>query len=233
MTARKAAIPPPTFFKNAVAFRTWLGAHHGNTAELIVGFYKKGSGAAGLTYPEALDEALCFGWIDGIVRAIDARSFCIRFTPRKPKSYWSKVNRAKGEVLIAAGRMTPAGLAAWDRRDRVPVGAYSFENKPRRLPAAAERTFRANATAWAWFSSRPAGYRRTALFWVLSAKQETTRERRLATLIACSAAGLPIPPLRPAPSRRPGTATAAPKKTTGRSSRPAVPPRPPSKSRAR
>jgi uncharacterized protein YdeI (YjbR/CyaY-like superfamily) len=226
MTARKAAVPPPTFFRNAAAFRTWLGAHHGNTAELIVGFYKKGSDAGGLTYPEALDEALCFGWIDGVVRALDARSYCIRFTPRKPRSYWSSVNRAKAERLIAARRMMPAGLAAWERRDVVPAGKYSFENKPVRLPASAERTFRANARAWAWFSARPPGYRRTALFLVLSAKRQETRDRRLATLISCSAAGLPIPQLRPAPSRKPSSATAAGEKATGRSSRPAAPPSP-------
>ena len=232
MTARK--VPRPTHFPTAGAFRGWLAAHHSEETELIVGFYKKDAGREGITYHEALDEALCYGWIDGVRRAVDDASFSVRFTPRRPKSYWSRVNRAKVELLLAAGRMTPAGLAAWERRDAVPPDQYSFERAPQRLPQAMERTFRREAAAWAWFSSRVASYQRMAVHWVVSAKQEVTRERRLATLIGSSADGKPMPGYIGAP---PGTARGATgggrKKATGRSPRPAASPHPTTKARPR
>lgn len=232
MIARQ--LPRPTFFATAKAFRTWLAAHHTTKTELIVGFYKKDSGRGGITYPEALDEALCYGWIDGVRRAVDGVSFSVRFTPRRPKSYWSRVNRAKVEQLLAAGRMTPAGLAAWERRDAVPPDQYAFEQAPRRLPQAMERTFRRDAAAWAWFSSRVAGYQRLAIHWVLSAKQEATRVRRLTTLISASAASQPMPGyLAGTPGAARGTGNPRGKKATGRSPRPAASPHPTTKARPR
>ncbi|MBK8247630.1 MAG: YdeI/OmpD-associated family protein [Gemmatimonadetes bacterium] len=232
MTAPK--VPGPTHFPTAGAFRTWLATHHSEKSELIVGFYKKDSGRGGITYAEALDEALCHGWIDGVRRAVDAASFSVRFTPRRPKSYWSRVNRAKVELLLAAGRMTPAGLAAWERRDAVPPDQYSFERTPQRLPQAMERAFRKDAAAWAWFSSRVAGYQRLAVHWVVSAKQEATRARRLATLISSSAAGQPMPGyLAGTPGAARDTTRAGQEKATGRSPRPAAPPHPTTKARPR
>ncbi|MBL8981731.1 MAG: YdeI/OmpD-associated family protein [Gemmatimonadetes bacterium] len=226
--------PRPTYFATAAAFRDWLGAHHTSVSELTLGFYKKDSGRTGITYPEALDEALCFGWIDGVRRSVDVRSFSIRFTPRKARSYWSRVNRAKVEVLLQAGRMMPAGLAAWERRDVLPPDQYAFERPPAEFTPAMERTFRRNAPAWRWLSTRPAGYRRLVTHWVVSAKQEATRERRLATLIECCAAGRAIPGyLGKTPGEARGAAKTAAKKATGRSPRPVAPPRPPTKTRSR
>lgn len=178
-----------TFFASAAEFRRWLEANHATATELILGFHNKDSGRGGITYAEALDEALCFGWIDGLVRRLDASSHSRRFTPRKPGSIWSKINLRHVERLIAAGRMQPAGLAAHARRSAAKTGVYSFENRPEDLPPALKKTFRADARAWKFWSAQPPGYRRTATWWVISAKQETTRQRRLAQLIADSAAG--------------------------------------------
>ena len=187
----------PTFFRTPAAFRAWLDRNHDKVRELVVGFHKMDSGRPSVTYPEALDEALCFGWIDGVRRSLDADSYTIRFTPRKTKSYWSLVNLRKVKVLIEAGRMAPAGLAAYERRDESTAQKYSFENRPSRLPPAYEKRLRANKVAWADWNSRPPGYRRTAAFWVTSAKLEATRERRLASLIAAAAARRMVPPLEP------------------------------------
>jgi uncharacterized protein YdeI (YjbR/CyaY-like superfamily) len=189
----------PTFFRSAGEFRAWLARHHGSAAELWVGFHKKTSGRGGITYGEALDEALCVGWIDGVRKSLDATRYTIRFTPRKPRSGWSAVNIRHVNRLMAEGRMRPSGLDAFERRDPKRAG-YSFEERPRRLPPALAKRFRADTHAWAFFQAQPPSYRRTALFWVLSAKKEETRERRLTTLIACSAKEARIPPLaRPAP----------------------------------
>lgn len=226
--------PRPTYFLTAAAFREWLGAHHSSVSELILGFYKKDSGRTGITYPEALDEALCFGWIDGVRRSVDAASYSIRFTPRKARSYWSRVNRAKVEALLLAGRMMPAGLAAWERRDVLPPDQYAFERSPAEFAPAMERVFRRNAVAWRWLSTRPAGYRRLVTHWVVSARQEATRERRLATLIECCAAGRAIPGyLGKTPGEARGATKTVAKKATGRSPRPVAPPRPPTKTRSR
>ena len=177
----------PRFFPAPAAFRRWLEQHHSAANELWVGFYKKSSGRGGMVYAEAVDEALCFGWIDGLVKSIDSDSYMQRFTPRKPRSIWSKINVGHIARLTAAGRMTPAGLAAFEARTAAKTGVYSFEQEPQQFPAAFEKTFRANRRAWTFWTSQPPGYKRTALWWVISAKQASARERRLAQLIAVSA----------------------------------------------
>lgn len=186
----------PTFFKTPATFRRWLARHHGDTAELLVGFYKKESGKGGITYSEALDEALCFGWIDGVRRSRDEVSYTIRFTPRKPRSNWSAVNVRHVTRLIAAGRMQPPGMAAYERRTADKAG-YSYEERPTRLSPTLAKRFRAARQAWTFFQAQPPGYRRTATFWVMSAKREETRERRLASLIEHSGKGKRIPLLAP------------------------------------
>ena len=187
----------PVFFATAAKLRSWLTKHHKTRTELYIGFYKKNSGKRGITYAEAVDEALCFGWIDGVLYRIDDVSHMQRWTPRKPNSYWSNVNIAKAKALQAVGRMTPAGLAAFERRDEKRTAKYSFEAAEAKLDAAALKKFRANRKAWEYFSARPPGYRRTATFWVMSARQQSTRDRRLDALIAASDEGRPVPPLAP------------------------------------
>ena len=192
----------PTFFKTAKLFRAWLTTHHATDRELLVGFHKVGSGKPLMTYPEALDAALCFGWIDGIRRSFDDSSYTIRFTPRKRDSIWSAVNVRHVARLREAGLMQPAGLKAFRERDRKKARAYSFENHPRRLEATHAKTFKANRRAWSWFEEQAPWYRRSATWWVMSAKREVTRERRLATLIACSAKGAKAPPFILGPKDR-------------------------------
>lgn len=187
----------PTFFPTPADFRRWLEEHHADESELWVGFYKVGSGRPSLTWPESVDEALCFGWIDGVRKRLDGESYVIRFTPRKPTSNWSAKNLARVEELIAQGRMRPAGRKLYEARDREKQRVYSFErSREAKLDAAQEARFRANAAAWEFFQGQPPGYRRTALHWVQSAKRPETRERRLDTLIEDSAAGLRVGPLR-------------------------------------
>jgi uncharacterized protein YdeI (YjbR/CyaY-like superfamily) len=179
-----------TFFATPEEFRAWLDAHHDSAAELWVGFRKVGTGRPSITWPQAVDQALCYGWIDGLRKGIDAGSYRIRFTPRRPTSIWSAVNVARVEALRAAGLMTPAGLAAYERRRADRTGVYSFErSEPAAFTAEQEAAFRADTKAWEYFCAQPAGYRKTATHWVVSAKRADTRERRLATLIADSAAG--------------------------------------------
>jgi uncharacterized protein YdeI (YjbR/CyaY-like superfamily) len=184
----------PVYFRSAKELASWLREHGGSAAELWIGFYKKDSGKAGITYREALDEALCTGWIDGIRKGVDEKRFRQRFTPRRKKSIWSAINIRRVGELTAARRMKPAGLAAFERRQSGPA-PYSFES-PRELDAAAALALRRDVRARAWFEAQPPSYRRTASFWVMSAKQEATRERRLRTLIDSSRRGEPIPPLR-------------------------------------
>jgi uncharacterized protein YdeI (YjbR/CyaY-like superfamily) len=179
----------PRFFATPAAFRAWLLAHHEREPELLVGFHKKGSGRPSMTWPESVDEALCFGWIDGVRRSIDDESYTIRFTPRKPRSVWSNVNIAKVQALLAAGRMMPAGIAAWERRDPAKSGIYSFERETAMFDAEAERQFKRNRSAWTYFQAQPPGYRRLATHYVVSARRPETRARRLATLIERSARG--------------------------------------------
>lgn len=182
----------PTHFATPADFRDWLERHHAAAAELVVGFHHKTSGRGGMSYPEALDEALCFGWIDGVRKRTDPHRYTIRFSPRKPGSIWSLVNVRHFQRLAAAGRVRPAGQAAFDRRDPKKTGVYSFEQRPQQFPADMERTFRANRKAWTFWETQPPGYRRMLIWWVMSAKQTATRERRLAVLIAKSAAGVRI-----------------------------------------
>ena len=173
------------YFKSAAEFRGWLEEHHASRSELWVGFYKKASGKAGLTYAEAVDEALCFGWIDGIRKRVDEASYTNRFTPRKAKSTWSLVNTRRVNQLRALGRMTDTGLKAFAARDPKRTGIYSFE-RTAALDANAEREFKANKRAWTFFEAQPPGYRRRAALWMMNAKREETRARRLAQLIAAS-----------------------------------------------
>ncbi|MEA2398505.1 MAG: hypothetical protein QOK25_2061 [Thermoleophilaceae bacterium] len=180
----------PTFFKEPDEFRAWLEEHHAEASELLVGFHKKGSGRPSITWPESVDQALCFGWIDGVRRSIDDESYTIRFTPRKKKSTWSAVNIARVAELTERGLMRPAGLAAFEARSAERSGIYAYEQrKTAKLDAAQEKRLRANAKAWDFFQAQPPWYRRTATWWVISAKREETRERRLATLIEDSENG--------------------------------------------
>ena len=179
----------PTFFRTPAQFRRWLEKNHAAVRELWVGFYKAGSGRGGLTYKEALDEALCFGWIDGVRKTLDGEAFVQRFTPRTPKSYWSAVNIARAKELQKAGRMHPAGKAAFGRRDKTPPARYSFERGEAAFDAPFEKQFRAKPAAWAFFQAEAPWYRRVVTHWVTSAKKPETRQRRLDTLIADCAAG--------------------------------------------
>ena len=174
------------YFKSASEFRRWLEVNHARLSEIWVGFFKKDSGKGGLNYVEAVDEALCFGWIDGLKKRVDELSYTHRFTPRKPKSNWSRINIQHVERLKKAGRMTPAGLEAYAAREPERSGVYSFESAPRRLAAADEKQFKADKTAWEFFQQQPPGYQRLAICWVVSAKKPETRARRLGRLIAAS-----------------------------------------------
>jgi uncharacterized protein YdeI (YjbR/CyaY-like superfamily) len=193
----------PRFFPTSADFRKWLKAEGHKTQELWVGFYKKSSGKPSITYSESVDEALCFGWIDGVRRSVDADAYMVRFTPRKPKSQWSAVNIKRVQQLATSGRMTPPGLRAFEGAESQ-ERKYSFEQRHEsHFDKEAERRFRANRAAWEFFQSQPPWYRRTATFWVVSAKKEETRQKRLATLIDDSAHGQTIKPLtRSVPKRQ-------------------------------
>ena len=193
--------PKPIFFKSPQEFYDWLEEHHETEAEVYVGFYKTHTGRRAMTWSESVDQALCFGWIDGRAHSIDEDRYMQRFTPRRPGSNWSKINVEKVANLIAAGVMRAAGLAAFERRTEDKTGVYSFEREDAELPPEYEERLRSNAAAAAYFEARPAWYRRAATHWVLSAKREETRERRLAQLIEDSANGVNVKPLR-----RPGQA---------------------------
>lgn len=186
----------PTFFATPADFRRWLKQHHHTERELWVGFHKKGSGRPSITWPESVDEALSFGWIDAIRKSLDADSYVIRFTARKQGSIWSNVNIRKAQELIRDGRMQPAGLKAYEARDPLKSGIYSFEREAAAFNAAELKQFKANRPAWKFWESQPAGYRKVATHWVRNAKREETRAKRLATLIEDSAAGLRIAQLR-------------------------------------
>ena len=186
----------PTFFVTPVEFRNWLVEHHQGVRELWVGFYKKDSGKPSITWPESVDEALCFGWIDGLRKSIDDSSYMIRFTPRKPCSTWSAVNINRVAELTQTGRMHPAGLKAVAERTEDNSVIYSHEQrKQAELDAAAEQQLRANTAAWDFFQAQTASYRNAAIWWVVSAKQETTRQSRLVRLIEDSEHGRTLPQL--------------------------------------
>ena len=182
----------PTHFRNAAALRAWLRANHKTAREIELQLMKKHAADQGVTYPEALDEALCYGWIDGVRRRYDADSYTQRFTPRRPNSVWSAVNIRHVQRLIEKRRMTKAGLAEFEKRDRI----VSYDRPAPPLQPADEARFRRNPAAWKYFSASSPGYRRNMLLWLADAKRDDTRQKRLDVLIESSAKGLPIPPLR-------------------------------------
>jgi uncharacterized protein YdeI (YjbR/CyaY-like superfamily) len=179
----------PTFFSTPAEFREWLEHNYDTTSELLIGFHRKASGKKSITYPEALDEALCFGWIDGVRKKLNETSFVQRFTPRKPKSIWSNINVNHVKRLKKEGRMHVSGLAAYKRRDPKRTGIYSFENDPAKLAPDYEKKFRKNKKAWKFFEEQPPYYKRLMIFRIMAGKKEETRVRRLDQLIECSANG--------------------------------------------
>jgi len=202
MTASAAKVTKPArpakprYFATPADFRAWLTANHATAPELLVGFHKVGSGKPSITWPQSVDQALCFGWIDGVRRTLGTSAYTIRFTPRRPRSIWSAINTRRFAALEAAGQVAPAGRAAFAAREAKRSGVYSFERAtPAAFDPAQRKAFVANAKAWAFFTSRPPWYQRTATHWVVSAKKPETRDKRLRTLIADSAAGRTIGPL--------------------------------------
>jgi uncharacterized protein YdeI (YjbR/CyaY-like superfamily) len=185
----------PTFFKSPADFREWLERNHDSAEELLLGLHKKSSGLPSITLREAQDEALCFGWIDGVARSIDQSSWAIRFTPRRPGGVWSAVNIKAAHELIASGRMTSAGLAEFEKRDEKRAKQYSYEREKPEFDAVSEKTFRENAKAWDFFRAQPQGHQRLQTWWIMSAKTEETRAKRLAALIEISAQGRRIDPM--------------------------------------
>jgi uncharacterized protein YdeI (YjbR/CyaY-like superfamily) len=183
------------FFKTQAAFRKWLMMNHAKASEQWVGFYRKSTGIPSITWPQSVDEALCFGWIDGLRKGIDDLSYKIRFSPRKDKSIWSTLNIKRAKELIELGLMQPAGRKIFEDRDEEKANRYSFEQKKITLHPAFEKELKANKKAWKYFSKMPASYRKPAMWWVVSAKREETRLNRLKILINDSAAGKKIKPL--------------------------------------
>jgi uncharacterized protein YdeI (YjbR/CyaY-like superfamily) len=199
----------PMFFATPDAWRAWLGRHHASAEELWVGFYKRGTGRPSITWPESVDQALCYGWIDGVRRSLGQESYAIRFTPRRAGGTWSRINLKRVGELEALGLMHQAGRTAHAARTAAKSGIYSYERRDQaRLAPEQERAFKRNRKAWSYFQSQAPWYRRTATHWVVSAKREETRAKRLATLIADSAAGRRIAqlarPTRPLAPRRHG-----------------------------
>ena len=178
--------PHPLFFSSVPELRAWFEANHDRLSEAWIGYYKRRSGRAGVTYQQVVEEALCFGWIDGLLRPLGAESYANRYTPRRPNSSWSQRNIQRVQALCAAGRMTPAGLRAFERRQRARTGTYSFES-PRPFDASCRAEFRRHPEAWTYFSSQPAHYRRKMAHWVMSGKKAVTRQRRLRQVIDDSA----------------------------------------------
>ena len=175
------------FFKDGGEFRKWLEKNHDKETELFVGFYKVGSGLHGIRWSDAVDQALCFGWIDSVMRPIDKEKYALRFTPRKPNSIWSAVNIKKVAVLTEQGLMMPAGIAAFSKRTNERSAIYNFENEAKELDPELENIFRSNKQAWDFFSRQPPGYKKLSIYRIMSAKQEKTRISRLQKLIDASA----------------------------------------------
>jgi uncharacterized protein YdeI (YjbR/CyaY-like superfamily) len=173
----------PRFFKSPTDLQKWFAKHHATKTELLVGYYKKGSGKKSVTWPESVDEALCVGWIDGIRRRIDDLSYSIRFTPRRARSIWSAVNIKRAQELVAQGRMQPKGREAFAARKENRSGIYSYEQRPQDLPAPYANQLKKNKAAWKFFHAQSPSYRKAATWWVLSAKKEETRLMRLGQLI--------------------------------------------------
>lgn len=191
----------PVFFKTPADFRKWLQKNHLEKKELIVGFYKKDSGKQSINWPESVQQSLCFGWIDGIRRSIDHESYCIRFTPRNPKSIWSSINVNHMKNLIAQNKVAEQGLKLFQERDLKKAGIYSYEQNEVNFYNAYAKVFKKNKKANAWFKNAAPSYQKAAINWVLSAKQETTQQKRLNELINDSELGLRIKNLRPVASK--------------------------------
>lgn len=184
------------FFNSSRELRSWFEKNHDKKQEQLIAFYKKDSGKPSITYQEALDQALAFGWIDGVRKSIDEKSYMIRFTPRKPKSYWSAVNIKHVKRLMKLGSMHQSGIKVFESRDKEKSEKYSFERENVKLNSNYKKLFKANKKAWDFFQSKPPSYRKPALWWIMSAKQEETRLRRLDQLIKYSESGEKIPPLK-------------------------------------
>jgi uncharacterized protein YdeI (YjbR/CyaY-like superfamily) len=186
----------PQFFPTLPDWRAWLKKNHADSEELWVGFYKRDSGRPSITWPESVDGALCFGWIDGVRKSIDAQSYKIRFTPRRQRSIWSAINIKRTKELSKLGLMHKAGIAAFKKRDGDRSAIYAYEQrKTAKLSRDCQKQFRANVAAWKFFRSQPPWYQRTSTFWVVSAKREETRQKRLGILIECSGREQNIPGL--------------------------------------
>ena len=186
----KSKANSPIFFAGSDDFRGWLEKHHQTITEQWVGFHRKSSGRVSITWPEAVDEALCFGWIDGLRKTIDTGSYKIRFTPRRPSSIWSAINIARMTELILEGRVRLAGMTAFQKRNPAKSHVYSYENrKTATLSSPATKLFRTESAAWKFFQQQSKSYRQTAIWWVVSAKRPQTREDRLQRLIASSKSG--------------------------------------------
>jgi uncharacterized protein YdeI (YjbR/CyaY-like superfamily) len=173
----------PTFFKSPSDFRKWLEKNHSTSRDLLVGYYKKGSGKPSMTWAESVDQALCFGWIDGVRKSLDDISYTIRFTPRKPNSVWSAINIKRAQELASQGLMRPAGLKAFEARKENRSGIYSYEQRTANLPEPYDGILKKNKAAWTFYQAQPPGYRKLAAWWVVSAKKEETRLRRLGELV--------------------------------------------------
>jgi uncharacterized protein YdeI (YjbR/CyaY-like superfamily) len=194
--ARHGRDDGPTAFSSVAQLRRWFASNHDSADVIVMRLMRKHAAHRGIMYADALNEALCFGWIDGVRRAFDADSFTVRFTPRRPRSIWSLVNIRHVKRLRDSGRMMPAGEKAFAARTTARSGVYSFEQRRTDLPPAYLKRIQANKRAWIFFASQPPGYRRASVFWVMSARQDATRERRLAQLMADSRIGLRIAILR-------------------------------------
>jgi|SRR6185295_16713843 len=188
------------FFPSPAHLRRWFEQHAETALELHVGYWKKGSGKPSVTWPESIDEALCCGWIDGVRRSLDEESYTVRFTPRKPGSIWSPVNIRRVGELTAAGRMRPAGLAAFEKRREYRSGTYSYEERSADLPEPYAGRFSRHPAAWDWFRQQPPSYRKAVIWWIVCAKKEETRLARLETLIRESAAGRRIETMKKRPA---------------------------------
>jgi uncharacterized protein YdeI (YjbR/CyaY-like superfamily) len=179
----------PTFFANSNEFREWLAQNHISEKEILVGYYKVNAQKPSMTWSESVDQALCFGWIDGVRKSIDQESYCIRFTPRKPNSIWSAVNLKKVEGLIAQGLMQAEGLAVFEKRKIEKAQIYSYENKPQELSEDLAQIFKENNQAWEFFKKQAPSYQKNIFFWIMSAKQKTTQLSRLEKTIQVSSEG--------------------------------------------
>ena len=191
------------FFPTPADFRAWLKTNHTSERELVVGFYRKGCGKPSITWPESVEEALCYGWIDGVRRKLTDESYSIRFTPRKPTSTWSRINLASMDRLLAAGRVAAAGRNVYESRNTEKTSLYAYEREHANLSPEQEKLFRKHAKAWKFWEAQVPSYRKPATWWVVSAKQDATRQKRLQQLIDCSAKGLKIAQLRRPTDKQP------------------------------